>query len=316
MPPVRRSSTGARPTPCRGGSRSRTFRLIRRPFLSEQAHNASATYGAALLLGINAIYRSDMAGLQKAVDYLENKARSYAFLRGTAIGRYMVETVRGYLLGLMMETGRSALWTQGGADTLADLTFTNFMIKTCRITDLLLKKEYQRAIASVEASLALDTRLISAAARNFMYCGLALCYLATGRLGKAAEWLNRSLTIAEQDKNYSFIACFRKYFQALFLMPSIAARHGEAIREIKALAIHYTRADESRIFAMLDDVPELKEALTDREREVAQLAAGGMRNSEIAETLHISENTVKHHLKNAFQKMNIDRRSRLIEMLR
>ena len=50
--------------------------------------------------------------------------------------------------------------------------------------------------------------------------------------------------------------------------------------------------------------------------EVAQLAAGGMRNSEIAETLHISENTVKHHLKNAFQKMNIDRRSRLIEMLR
>lgn len=67
---------------------------------------------------------------------------------------------------------------------------------------------------------------------------------------------------------------------------------------------------------MLDDVPELKEALTDREREVAQLAAGGMRNSEIAETLHISENTVKHHLKNAFQKMNIDRRSRLIEMLR
>ena len=95
-----------------------------------------------------------------------------------------------------------------------------------------------------------------------------------------------------------------------------AADVREAIREIKALAIHYTRADESRIFAMLDDVPELKEALTDREREVAQLAAGGMRNSEIAETLHISENTVKHHLKNAFQKMNIDRRSRLIEMLR
>ena len=162
----------------------------------------------------------------------------------------------------------------------------------------------------------LAPQLVSAAARNFMYCGLALCYLAGGRLGRAAEWLDRSLTIAEQAKNYSFLACFRKYFQPLFLMPSIAARHGPAIREIKALAIHYTRADESRIFAMLEDVPELKDTLTQREREVAELAAGGMRNSEIAETLHISENTVKHHLKNAFQKMNIDRRSHLIEMLR
>ena len=109
-------------------------------FLSEQAGNATATYGAALLLGINAIYRSDVVGLQKAVDYLENKAQSYAFLRGTSLGNYMVETVRGYLLGLMMETGRSALWTQGEADSLADFTFTNFMIKTCRITDLLLKR--------------------------------------------------------------------------------------------------------------------------------------------------------------------------------
>ena len=36
----------------------------------------ASTYGAALLLGINAIYRSDMAGLQRAVDYLENKAQS------------------------------------------------------------------------------------------------------------------------------------------------------------------------------------------------------------------------------------------------
>ena len=285
-------------------------------FLSEQAQNASGTYGAALLLGINAVYRSDMAGLQKAVDYLENKARGYAFLQGTSLGAYMVETVRGYLLGLLMETGRSALWAQGGADALTDLTFTNFMIKTCRITDLLLKREYQRAIASVEASLQLDPRLISAAARNFMYCGLALSYMALGRLGQASVWLERSLAMAEQDKNYSFLACFRRYFRVLFLSPSIAARHKQAIREIKALGVHYTCADESRIFSMLDGAPELTEALTDREREVAELAARGMRNSEIARALHISENTVKHHLKNAFQKMNIDRRSRLVEMLR
>jgi len=285
-------------------------------FLSEQAGNATATYGAALLLGINAIYRSDMVGLQKAVDYLENKAQGYAFLRGRTLGTYMVETVRGYLLGLMMETGRSALWTQGEADSLADLTFTNFMIKTCRITDLLLKKEYKRAIASVEAALQLDSRLISTSTQNFMYCGLALSYMAIGRLFKAAEYLDKSLELAGQDKNYTFLACFRKYFQVLFLMPQIASKHARTIREIKALDIRYTRADESHIFAMLDEVPELQEELTTREREVAELAAKGLRNPEIAQALGISENTVKHHLKIAFQKMNIDRRGKLIDMLR
>ena len=58
------------------------------------------------------------------------------------------------------------------------------------------------------------------------------------------------------------------------------------------------------------------EELTEREQEVAALAAKGYRNHEIAKELFISENTVKHHLKIIFQKMNIDRRSKLVEMLR
>ncbi len=285
-------------------------------FLSEQYSNVTATYGAALLLGINAIYSSNMIGLQKAVDYLENKALGYSFMQGRSLNTYMVETVRGYLLSLMMETGRSALWTQGSADSLTDLTFTNFMIKTCRITDLLLKREYKRAIASVEASLLMDPRLISTSTRNFMYCGLTLGYMAIGRFIRASEYLDKSLEIAGQDKNYTFLACFRKYFQVLFIMPQIAAKHAKTISEIKAVDIRYTRADESHIFAMLEEVPELKEELTPREREVAELAAKGLHNSEIAAALTITEHTVKQHLKSAFQKMNIDRRSKLIEMLR
>lgn len=144
--------------------------------LSEQWQNATVTYGAALLLGINAIYQSDMISLQKAIEYLETKALAYPFLQHTAINTQMAETVRTYLLGLMMEPDRSVAWARGSADMLGDLTFTNFMAKTNRITDLILKKNYKRAIASVEASLQLDPRLISLSTRNFMCVGLALCY--------------------------------------------------------------------------------------------------------------------------------------------
>ena len=288
----------------------------RASILSEQWQNATVTYGAALLLGINAIYQSDMIALQKAIEYLETKAAAYPFLRHTAINAQMAETARTYLLGLMMEPDRSAVWARGAADMLGDLTFTNFMAKTNRITDLILCKEYKRAIASVEASLQLDSRLISLSTRNFMCVGLALCYLAIGAIPRAAEWLDQSLTIAKQDRNYTFLACFRKYLSVLFLLPSIKRKHGEAIREIKALEIHYTKAEESRIFAMLEKHPEQMAELSDREREVAQLVAEGLRNREIAQRLFISEETVKSHIRSIFNKTNIDRRSKLVDLLK
>ena len=56
---------------------------------------------------------------------------------------------------------------------------------------------------------------------------------------------------------------------------------------------------------------EWEEPLSKREREIAELAARGLRNGEIAEMLHISEGTVKNHLKIVFRKLNIDRRSSL-----
>jgi len=42
--------------------------------------------------------------------------------------------------------------------------------------------------------------------------------------------------------------------------------------------------------------------LSDRERQIAQLVANGMRNRDIAAELNISENTVKRHLQSIFDK--------------
>ena len=71
----------------------------------------------------------------------------------------------------------------------------------------------------------------------------------------------------------------------LFLLPPIATRHGAAIREIRRMDIHYVKAEESRIFAMLEEQKEEIADLSGRERDVAQLAAQGMRNREIAGTM-------------------------------
>jgi two-component system NarL family response regulator len=49
--------------------------------------------------------------------------------------------------------------------------------------------------------------------------------------------------------------------------------------------------------------------LTDREIEVVELLATGMRNKEISGSLHISEDTVEAHLRNIFSKLNVKDRT-------
>jgi two-component system, NarL family, nitrate/nitrite response regulator NarL len=54
-----------------------------------------------------------------------------------------------------------------------------------------------------------------------------------------------------------------------------------------------------------------KPLLSDREKEIVQLVAQGFRNREIGEKLYISEQTVKNHLHNIFDKLGVSDRLEL-----
>ncbi|GGK27054.1 DNA-binding response regulator [Caldalkalibacillus thermarum] len=56
---------------------------------------------------------------------------------------------------------------------------------------------------------------------------------------------------------------------------------------------------------------EERQPLTHREREVLHLVALGLTNKEIAGKLHLSEYTVKNHLKNIMQKLHLNNRVQL-----
>ena len=78
------------------------------------------------------------------------------------------------------------------------------------------------------------------------------------------------------------------------ISPSMASK---LIQEFNALA---KRADEKQ------QVPAPK--LTDRELEVLNLVARGLNNREIARDLYISENTVKNHVRNILEKLQLHSR--------
>ncbi|GAA2374681.1 helix-turn-helix transcriptional regulator [Dactylosporangium salmoneum] len=62
------------------------------------------------------------------------------------------------------------------------------------------------------------------------------------------------------------------------------------------------------VVAVLHELPQAETdwaLLTDRERDVARLAAGAMTNVQIARRLGISAHTVNYHLRQIFQKLGI-----------
>ena len=60
-----------------------------------------------------------------------------------------------------------------------------------------------------------------------------------------------------------------------------------------------------------NDPEELFNSLSERQREVVSLVVNGMTNREIASTLIITENTVKVHLRNILDKLDLRNRQQL-----
>ena len=86
------------------------------------------------------------------------------------------------------------------------------------------------------------------------------------------------------------------YGGEVLLAPSVAAK---VVRQLSRLKEETGRQEEA-----LD-------ILTPREREVFFLASRGMKNAEIAEELYLSEKTIKTHLRNIYNKLNLASKAEL-----
>ena len=66
----------------------------------------------------------------------------------------------------------------------------------------------------------------------------------------------------------------------------------------------------------VDEAKVRELGITPRELEILQLIARGMSTREIAETLFVSENTVKTHASRLFDKLGVNRRIKAVETAR
>jgi DNA-binding NarL/FixJ family response regulator len=83
----------------------------------------------------------------------------------------------------------------------------------------------------------------------------------------------------------------------------------EALRAVADGQVWMPPNLQASMATALRDPP--RDPLTPREREIVELVANGLRNAEVAKKLGITEDTVKSHLNNVFQKLNVRDRVQL-----
>lgn len=143
---------------------------------------------------------------------------------------------------------------------------------------------------------------------------------ALQRLQKLNRRTRVIILTASEDKN-EFVQAMKMGCSGIVLKQTAADLIIKSIRRVHAGEIWLdsnTTAAVMRQFASpLDGAPQAgmrardRSPLSNREREIVALVAQGYKNKEMAEKMFISEQTVKNHLHNIFDKLGVSDRLEL-----
>ncbi len=119
------------------------------------------------------------------------------------------------------------------------------------------------------------------------------------------------LTVSEEEEN--LFAAIQAGARGYILKNADASELLEAIQRVRAGEAMISPAMTFRLFQVLKSggipAPLSELPLTSREQDVFQLLAQGASNRQISETLMITENTVKTHVRNILEKLELHSRS-------
>ena len=146
-------------------------------------------------------------------------------------------------------------------------------------------------------------------AQIYTYIYLAAANKQIFREEDAVSALVKALDIAMPDRVYMPFVENGDYVKPLLEQLYRDGKYREEIARILELFETYHKSFEK----MTKEYFSAKEkpGLTDREMEIALLAAEGLNNREISERLFISANTVKTALKGVFEKLDVNSRTLL-----
>jgi LuxR family maltose regulon positive regulatory protein len=160
-----------------------------------------------------------------------------------------------------------------------------------------------------ESVLELADRLRCVMSAIYSHILTACACFALGRENEAENSLTTAMELALPDRIYM---PFAEHYPQLYPLPE-RFRPVSALEEVRTLAGRFETGKADVLRKLYRNFPF---GLTERECEVAYLAAQGYSNPKIAEKLFISRNTVKFHLKKAYEKIGSSSRSDLEQIFK
>ena len=134
---------------------------------------------------------------------------------------------------------------------------------------------------------------------------LLICGLVGGVLIALLRWTEyRFLVVEHSLEIYGGLTAAVFAGLGIWLGIRLSGRHGGAT---------VARQPEGTAFSP-DEQRRVRLGITPRELEVLALIARGLSNREIADTLHVSENTVKTHSSRVFDKLGARRRTQAVQL--
>jgi two-component system, NarL family, nitrate/nitrite response regulator NarL len=149
--------------------------------------------------------------------------------------------------------------------------------------------------------------------------------LATLQRLQAVKNRTRVIVLTASDDKNEFVQAMKLGTSGIVLKQTATEMLIKSIRKVHAGEIwldSHTTAAVIRQFVAADDTPppanpqssnreRERSPLSQREREIVALVAQGFKNKEMAEKMFISEQTVKNHLHNIFDKLGVSDRLEL-----
>jgi len=150
--------------------------------------------------------------------------------------------------------------------------------------------------------------------------------LATLQRLQAARNKTRVIVLTASDDKNEFVQAMKLGTSGIVLKQTATELLIKSIRKVHAGEIwldSHTTAAVIRTFVAADEAPpppqiaqqpprdRERSPLSQREREIVALVAQGFKNKEMAEKMFISEQTVKNHLHNIFDKLGVSDRLEL-----